>query len=146
MPLEPLPGVVFRACPTGMRPRGRPRTRWRDYVSWLTLESLGIPPEELEEVSKEREVWASLLRLLPPFHDLFKAKLGLLGDDEGDVYLISFLLKLMYDTFTMTFRQLSESAPAPEELHHSSVNPRYVLRNWMAESAIRKAENNGFSE
>ncbi|CAL8291854.1 unnamed protein product [Gadus morhua 'NCC'] len=27
-----------------------------------------------------------------------------------------------------------------------SVNPRYVLRNWMAESATRKAETNDFSE
>ncbi|KAK3522355.1 hypothetical protein QTP86_007643 [Hemibagrus guttatus] len=57
MPLERLPGEVFWACPTGKRPRGRPRTRWRDYVSWLTLERLGIPPEELEEVSGEREVF-----------------------------------------------------------------------------------------
>ncbi|KAA0706920.1 hypothetical protein E1301_Tti002240 [Triplophysa tibetana] len=54
MPPGRLPGKVFRACPTGRRPRGRPRTRWRDYVS------------QLEEVSREREVWASLLRLLPP--------------------------------------------------------------------------------
>ncbi|KAI3355548.1 hypothetical protein L3Q82_018375 [Scortum barcoo] len=42
---------VFQACPTGRRPRGRPRTRWRDYVSRLAWERLGIPPEELEEVS-----------------------------------------------------------------------------------------------
>ncbi|XP_053322908.1 protein adenylyltransferase SelO-like [Spea bombifrons] len=28
----------------------------------------------------------------------------------------------------------------------ASTNPRYVLRNWMAESAIRKAEMNNFSE
>ncbi|KAI3356639.1 hypothetical protein L3Q82_017837 [Scortum barcoo] len=48
------------------RPRGRPRTRWRDYVSRLAWERLGVPPEELEEVSGVREVWASLLRLLPP--------------------------------------------------------------------------------
>ncbi len=41
-------------------------TRWRDYVSRLAWERLGVPPEELEEVSREREVWASLLRLLPP--------------------------------------------------------------------------------
>ncbi|KAI3361666.1 hypothetical protein L3Q82_002031 [Scortum barcoo] len=30
---------------------GRPRTRWRDYVSRLAWERLGVPPEELEEVS-----------------------------------------------------------------------------------------------
>uniref|UniRef100_A0A3B3BLN8 Reverse transcriptase domain-containing protein n=2 Tax=Oryzias melastigma TaxID=30732 RepID=A0A3B3BLN8_ORYME len=66
MPPGRLPGEVFRACPTGRRPRGRPRTRWRDYVSRLAWERLGVPPEELEEVAGEREVWASLLRLLPP--------------------------------------------------------------------------------
>uniref|UniRef100_A0A3B5LM10 Myeloid leukemia factor 1 n=1 Tax=Xiphophorus couchianus TaxID=32473 RepID=A0A3B5LM10_9TELE len=33
MPPGRLPGEVFRARPTGRRPRGRPRTRWRDYVS-----------------------------------------------------------------------------------------------------------------
>ncbi|KAK3534420.1 hypothetical protein QTP86_015228 [Hemibagrus guttatus] len=66
MPLGRLPGEVFRACPTGKRPQGRPRTRWRDYVFRLAWERLGVPPEELEEVAREREVWASLLRLLPP--------------------------------------------------------------------------------
>ncbi|KAI3373320.1 hypothetical protein L3Q82_006620 [Scortum barcoo] len=35
MPPGRLPREVFQACPTGRRPRGRPRTRWRDYVSWL---------------------------------------------------------------------------------------------------------------
>ena len=66
MPPGRLPGEVFRACPTGRRPRGRPRTRWRDYVSQLAWERLGILPEELVEVAGERRVWASLLRLLPP--------------------------------------------------------------------------------
>uniref|UniRef100_A0A8D0HCT2 Selenoprotein O n=1 Tax=Sphenodon punctatus TaxID=8508 RepID=A0A8D0HCT2_SPHPU len=45
------------------------------------------------------------------FTELFKAKLGLLGMNEDDNYLISFLLRLMEDTkadFTMTFRQLGE--------------------------------------
>ncbi|KAK3546902.1 hypothetical protein QTP86_003774 [Hemibagrus guttatus] len=55
MPLGHLPGEVFRACPTRKRPRGRPRTGWRDYVSRLAWERLGVPPEELEEVSGERE-------------------------------------------------------------------------------------------
>ncbi|KAK3514648.1 hypothetical protein QTP70_021558 [Hemibagrus guttatus] len=55
MPPGRLPGEVFRACPTRKRPRGRPRTRWRDYVSRLAWECLGVPPEELEDVSGERE-------------------------------------------------------------------------------------------
>ncbi|KAK3548428.1 hypothetical protein QTP70_012986 [Hemibagrus guttatus] len=55
MPPGRLPGEVFRACPTGKRPRGRPRTRWRDYVFRLVWERLGVPPEELEEVTGERE-------------------------------------------------------------------------------------------
>ncbi|KAK3522817.1 hypothetical protein QTP86_002714 [Hemibagrus guttatus] len=55
MPLGRLPGEVFWACPTGKRPRGRPRTRWRDYVFQLAWERLGVPPEELEEVARKRE-------------------------------------------------------------------------------------------
>ena len=51
---------------TGKRPRRRPRTCWRDYVSQLAWERLGVPQEELVEVAEEREVWASLLRSLPP--------------------------------------------------------------------------------
>ncbi|KAK0141016.1 Thimet oligopeptidase [Merluccius polli] len=51
MPPGRLPGEVFRARPTGRRPRGRPRTRWRDYVSRLAWERLGIPQEELAELS-----------------------------------------------------------------------------------------------
>ncbi|KAK3532776.1 hypothetical protein QTP86_028141, partial [Hemibagrus guttatus] len=37
---------VFRVCHTRKRPRGRPRTCCRDYVSWLTWECLGIPLED----------------------------------------------------------------------------------------------------
>ncbi|CAB1448643.1 unnamed protein product [Pleuronectes platessa] len=67
-------------------------------------------------------------------HQIFKAKLGLLGEEEGDSYLIPFLLQasllqsqfnciMMEDTesdFTMTFRQLSEAftpAATQQELH-----------------------------
>ncbi|KAK0145686.1 hypothetical protein N1851_015405 [Merluccius polli] len=53
MPPGRLPGEVFRARPTGRRPRGRPRTRWRDYVSRLAWERLGIPQEELAEGGAE---------------------------------------------------------------------------------------------
>ncbi|XP_042254887.1 protein adenylyltransferase SelO-like [Thunnus maccoyii] len=124
-------------------------------------------------------------------HQIFQAKLGLLGEEEDDAYLVAFLLKMMEDTqsdFTMTFRQLSEASA--EQLHNrdftqmwaledlsshkqfsdwlnmyllrlsrqpndndldrqdrmKTVNPRYVLRNWMAESAIGKTEINDFTE
>uniref|UniRef100_A0A671UNG7 Reverse transcriptase domain-containing protein n=2 Tax=Sparus aurata TaxID=8175 RepID=A0A671UNG7_SPAAU len=66
MPPGRLPREVFLACPSGRRPRGRPRTRWCDYVAQLAWERLGVLPEELEAVSGEREVWVSLLRQLPP--------------------------------------------------------------------------------
>ena len=48
MPPGVLPGEVFRARSTRRKPQGRPRTRWRDYVSRLAWECLGIPWEELE--------------------------------------------------------------------------------------------------
>ncbi|KAI3371037.1 hypothetical protein L3Q82_023518 [Scortum barcoo] len=38
MPPGRLPREVFQACPTGRRPRGRPRTCWRDYASRLAWE------------------------------------------------------------------------------------------------------------
>ncbi|TWW64247.1 hypothetical protein D4764_03G0012550 [Takifugu flavidus] len=58
MPSGRLPLEVFQTCPTG--------TRWRDYISRLAWERLGVLPEELMEVAGERAVWASLLKLLPP--------------------------------------------------------------------------------
>uniref|UniRef100_A0A3B3UK72 Ig-like domain-containing protein n=1 Tax=Poecilia latipinna TaxID=48699 RepID=A0A3B3UK72_9TELE len=66
MPPGRLPDEVFWARPTRRRPTGRPRTHWRDYVSWLAWEHLKLPLEELEEVAGEREVLASLHRLLLP--------------------------------------------------------------------------------
>ena len=69
MPPQRHPGEVFWARPTGRRPLGRPRTSWREYVSWLAWEHLGIPLEELDKVAGERGDWASLLRLLPPQPD-----------------------------------------------------------------------------
>ncbi len=66
MPPGHLPVGVFWACPTSRRPRGRPRTCWRDYISHLAWECLGIPPEELESVAGERDVWTTLLSLLLP--------------------------------------------------------------------------------
>ena len=65
MPPGHLPREVFLAHPTGRKPRGRPRASWRDYISSLAWERLGNPQSDLAEVAREREVWGSLLNLLP---------------------------------------------------------------------------------
>lgn len=31
--------------------QSRPRACWKDYISWLTWECLGVPLEELEEMA-----------------------------------------------------------------------------------------------
>ncbi|KAK5915715.1 hypothetical protein CesoFtcFv8_001281 [Champsocephalus esox] len=69
MPPGHLPREVFQARPAGKRPRGRPRTRWRDYISSLAWERLGIPQSELVDVAREKKVWGTLLELLPPRPD-----------------------------------------------------------------------------
>ncbi|KAM3860362.1 protein adenylyltransferase SelO-like [Diretmus argenteus] len=149
------------------------------------------PVLSLEQQQKAKHIVQGYIDIYQMrFHQLFKAKLGLLGEEEEDGYLIAFLLKMMEEMssdFTMTFRQLSEAST--QQLHSSdfaqmwaldelsshklfsewlsmyllrlgrqedhdedrqhrmkNVNPRYVLRNWMAESAIKKAEINDFSE
>ena len=47
------PGVPGGGLEMPGRPWGRPRTRWRDYISWLAWEHLGVPLEELVEVAGE---------------------------------------------------------------------------------------------
>ena len=54
MPPGCLPLEVFQARQTWRRPQGRPRIRWRDYISLLTWERLGIPQEELMNVATEK--------------------------------------------------------------------------------------------
>lgn len=49
---------------TGWRPWCRPRMHWRGICASVSL-GTHAPPEEPRDVASEREVWASLLRLLP---------------------------------------------------------------------------------
>ena len=41
------------STPIGRRPRGRPRTRWRDYVENLSWSRLSIPAEHLSFVAED---------------------------------------------------------------------------------------------
>ena len=57
---------LIDALPSGKRPRGRPRTCWRNYVEDLTWSRLGIPPAKLPLVAGDRDVWRIQLELLSP--------------------------------------------------------------------------------
>ncbi|XP_048366952.1 protein adenylyltransferase SelO-like [Sphaerodactylus townsendi] len=48
--------------------------------------------------------------------------------------------------YLLRLQRNAGDSEADRKRRMASVNPRYVLRNWMAESAIRKAERNDFSE
>lgn len=101
---------------------------------------------------------------------LMRAKLGLTREDEGDDRLIGDLLALMAQAradYSLTFRRLNGDdaewlalfagadtarawlaryrvRTADEDLAGmDQVNPLFVLRNWVAETAIRAAEDHG---
>ncbi|MDR7331406.1 protein adenylyltransferase SelO family protein [Roseateles asaccharophilus] len=124
----------------------------------------------LEAVESYRERFAQqmLLRM--------RAKLGLQGEEDGDQALIDDLLRQMAASstdFTITFRRLSRALTDAEPLRdlfinrdaldawlarwHArtapdaearmlAVNPAVVLRNHLAEGAIRAADQGDFSE
>ncbi|HEV6967626.1 protein adenylyltransferase SelO [Roseateles sp.] len=105
-----------------------------------------------------------------------RAKLGLAGEDAGDQALADDLLRLMAASradFTITFRRLSRALAEPEPLRDLfidrealdawlarwrprtapdaqarmlAVNPAVVLRNHLAEGAIRAAQQDDFTE
>ena len=56
MPHERRARQVLPAKPTGMRPRGRPRTRRSDYIPDLAWSRLGVESAELAEIAVDRDV------------------------------------------------------------------------------------------
>jgi len=103
------------------------------------------------------------------YHALMRAKLGLTREVEGDNQLIGSLLALMAKTradYTLSFRNLTGEdtdwlalfgeanmdaeawlsryrvRTESEDLSGlDRINPKYVLRNWVAETAIRAVED-----
>ncbi|XP_058912676.1 protein adenylyltransferase SelO-like isoform X2 [Kogia breviceps] len=95
------------------------------------------------------------------FRELFKAKLGLLGKSKGDDDLIAFLLHQFWalkmiskhklfpawvSQYLLRLKSNMNDSDSERRKRMTTVNPRYVLKNWMAESAVQKAERNDFSE
>ena len=56
----------LQSTPIGKRPRGRPRTRWRDYIFNPAWSRLGVEPAKLSEIAVDREVFWVFLGLLSP--------------------------------------------------------------------------------
>jgi serine/tyrosine/threonine adenylyltransferase len=105
------------------------------------------------------------------YRELMRAKLGLMRQEEGDDRLIGDLLALMAKAradYTLSFRKLATEDPEwlalfgnsnsdaeawlsryrvrteSEDLSGlNSINPKFVLRNWVAETAIRAVEDEG---
>lgn len=108
------------------------------------------------------------------YEDGMRAKLGLTTPQEGDGALIQDLLKVLHKNridYSLFFRNLnsktsSEDSPdiqaweaqyrerlkaetrddAARHKAMNAVNPKYILRNYLAEQAIRKAEAGDYSE
>jgi uncharacterized protein YdiU (UPF0061 family) len=105
------------------------------------------------------------------YRTLMRAKLGLAREEDGDDQLIGELLALMAKgraDYTLTFRELPRADAAwlvrfsaahseaenwlarwrertkDEDLSGlDRINPKYVLRNWVAETVIRAVEDHG---
>jgi uncharacterized protein YdiU (UPF0061 family) len=105
------------------------------------------------------------------YRALMRAKLGLAREEEGDDRLIGELLNVMAKAkadYSLSFRNLTAQdadwlalfgpdnadartwlaryrarAVGEDLLGLDRVNPKYVLRNWVAESAIRAVEDRG---
>jgi uncharacterized protein YdiU (UPF0061 family) len=105
------------------------------------------------------------------YRELMRAKLGLVREEEGDDRLIGDLLALMAlarADYTLSFRNLTggdkdwlalfgafdqqarawlsryRTRTEDEDLSgQDRINPKFVLRNWVAETAIRAVEDRG---
>ena len=62
---ERLARQVLLATHRGKQPRGLPRTRWCDYISYLAWSRLGVERAELSEIAVDREEFRVHLGLLP---------------------------------------------------------------------------------
>lgn len=103
---------------------------------------------------------------------LFRKKLGLSTESEQDLALLEELLQTLHQEkldYTLFFRNLSEGLAVPEAMNSwydtykerlsiekqstdrrletmQSVNPKYILRNHLAQHAIELAQKKDFSE
>jgi len=138
---------------------------WNLRALALALSDLISTDVLLEKLTGYQEHFASKYRAL------MRAKLGFAREEEGDDRMIGELLSLMATAradYTLSFRNLTGEDQSwlalfgPMEQQAQAwlaryrartkgedlsgldrINPRYVLRNWVAETAIRAVEDKG---
>jgi uncharacterized protein YdiU (UPF0061 family) len=138
---------------------------WNLRALALTVSDL-IPTDQLLERLTSYED-----RFGARYRELMRAKLGFVREEEGDDRMIGTLLALMakaHADYTLSFRNLSgedkdwlvlfgalqdearawltryRTRTEGEDLSGlDRVNPKFVLRNWVAETAIRAVEDRG---
>ncbi|CAG5120735.1 unnamed protein product [Candidula unifasciata] len=79
-----------------------------------------------------------------PFHDLMN---GNIADDHWSFLCLK--NHSLFKTFIVAYKdrlQLDDVSDLERQARMKKCNPRYILRNWMAQNAIAKAERNDFSE
>ncbi|XP_076014475.1 protein nucleotidyltransferase YdiU-like [Genypterus blacodes] len=129
-------------------------------IQQLFRAKLGLVSEEEEEGEEDAYLIGFLLKMMEDsrsdftmtFRQLSEASAKqLLNGDFTQMWALDDLSshKLFTDWLSMYLLRLSRhqnDSDLDRQHRMKNVNPRYVLRNWMAESAIRKAEMNDFSE
>ena len=66
MPEERLPEQALLTKANGIRPVGRPRTRWTNHIEDLGWNCLGLHPSKMMGLMEEHQVWQLNLDLLLP--------------------------------------------------------------------------------
>jgi uncharacterized protein YdiU (UPF0061 family) len=138
---------------------------WNLRALALAVSDLVPTDQLLERLTAYEECFGTKYR------ELLRAKLGLTREEEGDDKLIGDLLALMAQAradYTLSFRNLSggdkdwlalfgnferharawlsryRTRTGDEDLSGlNRINPKFVLRNWVAEAAIRAVEDKG---
>jgi len=136
---------------------------WNLRALALALSDLISTDQLLEKLTDYEEQFGAKYRVL------MRAKLGLMREEEGDDRLIGDLLALMAKAradYTLSFRKLTDrdedwlalfgaakteaaawlsryrTRTEDEDLAElNRTNPKFVLRNWVAETAIRAVED-----
>ena len=151
--------------------QGRYSFERQPSVALWNLQRLASSLESLIQEEQLKDALSSYEKILvQEYSYLMRSKFGLILQDDGDNALINNFLELLYtnkkdyhrsmrelsnqkknslgDDFKSWFKDYKKRINKEENLNQSialmkKFNPKYILRNYLAEVAIRKAEDLG---